>query len=158
MRNTENVKSWYGLIATFFTVGCYSKMPGTLGSIAACIIWIAARGLPWQIISLTFLLGWVAADKYEKESGKTDPGEVVIDEVVGYWLSAFGLNIGFALPALLAFRVIDITKPFPVSAAEKLPGGFGIMADDIVGGIIVNLLLRLLDWKFFGGTFFGLGI
>lgn len=119
MAVTKEVKSWYGIIATFFTVGCYTKMPGTMGSIAACAIWIAARGLPWQVIALTFIVGWVAADKYERETGKADPGEVVIDEVIGYWLAAFGLHIGFAVAALLAFRVIDIIKPFPVNAAEN---------------------------------------
>lgn len=153
MEITKNVKSWYGIIATFFTVGCYTKMPGTIGSIAACIIWIAAHGLPWQVIALTFLIGWVAADKYEREVGRTDPGEVVVDEVVGYWLAAFGLPLTFALPALVAFRIIDITKPFPVCTAEKIPGGLGIMMDDVVGGIIVNILLQIFAWLFLGMPF-----
>jgi phosphatidylglycerophosphatase A len=51
------------------------------------------------------------------------------------------------------FRVVDIIKPFPVRNMEKLPGGFGIMADDVCGGIMVNALLRALEWLFFNGGF-----
>lgn len=146
MKITKNVKSWYGMTATFFTVGCFSKCPGTLGSIAACMLFIAFRGIPWQIIALTFAVGCVAADMYEKSSGTTDPGEVVIDEVVGYWISAYGFDMTYAIVALGLFRMIDILKPFPVNKAEKLPGGFGIMADDVVGGVIVNIVLHAVAY------------
>lgn len=148
---TKAVKSWYGMIATFFTLGCFSRMPGTVGSMAACVIWLAFGGVPCWAILLVIVLGCIAADKYEKESGRTDPGECVIDEVAGYWISAYGLGMNFAVVALFAFRIIDILKPFPVNKAEKLPGGIGIMADDIVGGVIVNLLLRLLYGFFVQG-------
>ena len=63
----------------------------------------------------------------------------------------YGLPSGFFLPALFLFRVVDILKPFPINTAEKLPGGWGIMADDIVGGIIVNLILMLIRWLYLGG-------
>lgn len=139
------------MIATFFALGCFSRMPGTIGSMAACVIWLAAGGVPLWVILPVIAVGCVAADKYEKESGRTDPGECVIDEVAGYWISAYGLGMNFAVVALFAFRIIDILKPFPVNKAEKLPGGIGIMADDIVGGVMVNLLLRALYWFFVQG-------
>jgi len=63
----------------------------------------------------------------------------------------YGMPSGFFLPALFLFRVVDILKPFPVNASEKLPGGWGIMADDIVGGILVNLLLTFIRWLYIGG-------
>lgn len=144
MKITKQIKSWYGIIATFFCAGCLPKCPGTFGSIAACALWIAFRGIPWQIILLTFALGVVAADKYERQSAKKDPGEVVVDEVVGYWISAYGFDMSLAIVALVLFRIVDILKPFPVKTAEKLPGGIGIMADDIIGGIMVNILLHVL--------------
>lgn len=148
MKITPEMKTWYGLIATFGTVGSFTKMPGTMGSIVACIAWIALGSVPLWFIILTAIVGTYAADLYEKNSGHEDPSECVIDEVVGYWISCIGFDISFAIAALFLFRIIDITKPFPVNKMEKLPGGFGIMADDIVGGIIVNLMLRGLQWLF----------
>lgn len=148
MLNNE-MKTWYGIIATFGTLGRYTRMPGTVGSIVACIIWITCGGLPWWVIAVVAVAGTIAADKYEKECGRTDPGEVVIDEVIGYWISCWGLGIAYAVVALFTFRIVDITKPFPISKMEKLPGGIGIMADDMLGGVIVNLILRAVHWVFF---------
>ena len=149
MKMTPEIKTWYGLVATFGTVGRFTKMPGTMGSIAACAVWLAAGTLPLWVIALTALIGTVAADLYEKNSGREDPGEVVIDEVVGLWLACWGLPVSYAIAGLVLFRIIDITKPFPVCTMEKLPGGIGIMADDIVGGIISNLLIRGIQWLLF---------
>lgn len=145
------MKTWYGLIATFGTLGRFTKMPGTIGSIAACLIWIACGGIPWYVIIAVAVIGTAAADKYEKACGRTDPGDCVIDEVVGCWISSLFFPVSYAIVSLFLFRIIDIVKPFPVSKTEKLPGGVGIMADDITGGIIVNLLIRLLRWIFFEG-------
>lgn len=148
---TPEMKTWYGFIATLGTIGRFSRMPGTLGSFAACVVWLACGGLPWWVIAAVAVAGTVAADKYEKSAERTDPGEVVVDEAVGYWISAFGLGQSYAIVALFLFRIIDITKPFPIKKMEKLPGGLGIMADDMLGGLIVNLLIRLLHWFFFAG-------
>ena len=151
MEIAKAVKSWYGMVATLCGLSCFSRMPGTIGSMAACVAWLAFKGIPLWITALTAVVGCVAADKYEKACGREDPGECVIDEVVGYWISAYGFSMNFAVAALFAFRIIDIVKPFPVSRADKVRGGFGIMLDDIVGGIIVNLLLRAVYWLFYGG-------
>lgn len=149
MTKTAEMKTWYGMIATLGTLGSYSKMPGTLGSIAACAVLLACRGIPlWAIVAVS-VIGAIAADKYARVSGREDPSEVVIDEVAGYWVSCWGLDLSFAIAGLLFFRIIDITKPFPVRQMEKLPGGVGIMADDIVGGVMVNLLMRAIYWFFF---------
>ena len=148
---TDEMKTWYGMIATVGTLGRFSKMPGTLGSIAGTAIWLAAGGLPLWVIAAAAVAGCAAADRYEKAAGRTDPGEVVVDEVVGVWISSWGLELSYAIVALFLFRLVDITKPFPVKNFEKIPGGAGIMADDIAGGVIVNLLLRALTWFFFAG-------
>lgn len=145
----KEMKTWYGLIATLGTLGRYTKMPGTIGSITACAIWMICGGLPWWIIAVVAVTGTIAADKYEKACGRTDPGEVVIDEVVGCWISCLGLSITYAVVALFTFRIVDITKPFPINKTERLPGGLGIMADDMLGGVIVNIILRILHWMFF---------
>lgn len=151
MIKTPEMNTWPGFIATLGTLGSYSKMPGTLGSIVACVVLIACRGIPLWVIAVVAVIGTVAADKYSRASHREDPGEVIIDEVVGYWVSCWGMDLTFAIAGLFLFRIIDITKPFPVGQTEKLPGGIGIMADDIVGGVMVNLLMRGIYWAFFLG-------
>lgn len=145
------MKTWYGMMATFGTLGRFSKMPGTLGSVAACVIWIAFGGLPIWAIASVAILGTIAADRYEKAVEREDPPEVVIDEVAGCWTACWGFDPTYAIVGLFLFRIIDITKPFPVRQMEKLPGGIGIMADDIAGGIMANLLIRAMRWFFYEG-------
>ena len=145
------MKTWYGMTATLGTLGRFSSMPGTLGSMAACLVWLAFGGLPLWVIAAVIVIGTIAADKYEKITEREDPPEVVIDEVAGCWIACWGLEPTYAIVGLFLFRIIDITKPFPVKQMENLPGGIGIMADDRVGGIMANLLLRGITWLFFKG-------
>ena len=145
------MKTWYGMISTLGTLGRFSKMPGTLGSMAACVVWIAFGGLPIWAIAAVAVIGTIAADKYEKAVDREDPPEVVIDEVAGCWTACWGFEPTYAIVGLFLFRIIDITKPFPVKETERLPGGIGIMADDIAGGIMANLLLRGMTRFFFSG-------
>ena len=163
MTLTPQMKTWYGQIATVGTIGRFSKMPGTLGSIAGSVLWLISGGLPLWAIAAAAVVGCVAADRYERavrleNPDREDPGDCVIDEVVGVWIASWGFDLSYAVVALFLFRIIDITKPFPVSFFDRLPqhfkgvpGGVGIMADDIVGGIIVNLLLRFIHWLLFAG-------
>ncbi|MEG1642430.1 MAG: phosphatidylglycerophosphatase A [Synergistaceae bacterium] len=153
MELNKEMKTWYGLIATFGTIGRYTKMPGTIGSIIACAIWITAKSMPAWVIIAVAIIGTIAADKYEKKSGHIDPSEVIIDEVIGCWISCFGFGLNYSIVALFLFRIIDISKPFPVKQMEKLPGGLGIMADDVIGGVIVNLLIRALQWLYLANGF-----
>lgn len=146
---TPEMKTWYGMIATAGTIGRFSKMPGTLGSIAGSALWILSGGIPIWIIAAVAAVGCVAADRYEKAAERDDPGEIVIDEVVGVWTASFGFDMTYALSALFLFRIVDIVKPFPVSRLDRIRGGFGIMADDLAGGIIVNILLRFTHWLLF---------
>jgi phosphatidylglycerophosphatase A len=149
----SNLRTWYGLTATVCGAGYISKMPGTIGTLIAMLILILAGGINNFVLIAVILLGTYAADAYARANGREDPGEVVIDEVAGYWTSMLGLGVSYAVIAFFLFRVIDILKPFPVRNMERLPGGIGIMADDICGGIIVNLLMRLLSWLFFSDGF-----
>ena len=146
---TPEMKSWYGLVATAGTIGRFTRMPGTIGSIAGSAVWLFAGGVPLWAIAAVAALGCVAADKYEKAAERDDPGEVVIDEIVGVWIASWGFDMTYAVPALFLFRIIDIVKPFPVSRFDRIPGGVGIMADDIAGGVIVNILMRFIYWLLF---------
>ncbi|MDR3279374.1 MAG: phosphatidylglycerophosphatase A [Synergistaceae bacterium] len=159
----KNVLTWYGLIATVGGVGTFSKMPGTLGSAVGLAIFFIMGRVDLYLLAAVVALGTVAADKYARETGGEDPGEVVIDEVAGFWVSVLGFDMSFAIVGFFLFRIVDILKPFPVRNMERLPGGIGIMADDLCGGLVVNILLRFLWWLFFSGGFdiiygfFGMG-
>ena len=89
-------------------------------------------------IALAMVLGVPAATIVERESGRTDPGFVVIDEVAGQWIALLGSPADWrhGLIALVLFRLFDITKPFPVRRFERLPGGWGIVFDDVAAGLV----------------------
>ena len=151
-----------GMIATVFGLGKAVKVaPGTAGSFVAAV---AAIFLPFgarlaAIVVLTFVGVW-AAGVYEKAVGRTDPGEVIIDEVVGQLIATVGHIAGtgyhdssarYFIACFILFRFFDILKPWPINACEKAPGGLGIMLDDIVGGFMAGLLLFALRKIFVEG-------
>ena len=144
--------SWYGLVSTCFGLGFVSRMPGTVASFAAVIFALLIPVNP-VIIMLTAGLGIFSSGVYARITGKEDPGEIVIDEVVGMWIALYGQGPGLFVPAFGLFRILDIVKPFPVRNLERLPGGIGIMADDIAAGILANLILRGTCWLLFSGKF-----
>lgn len=144
-------------IATFFNVGRFPLAPGTLASLVTAAIFYAANALfspsiyaQLASIVLIFLLGIPIAGKAERDFGRQDPGQIVIDEVAGQMLSLLWLPLSIPLygAGFLLFRFFDIVKPFPVRAADRLHGGFGIMLDDIVAGLyalgVLHLLIALL--------------
>jgi phosphatidylglycerophosphatase A len=94
--------------------------------------------------------GVLAAGHVARRVGLEDPGIVVVDEVLGMWLSLLGLPFHpvSVILGFLLFRGLDVVKPYPAAQLEHLPGGLGIMADDVAAGLYANLLLRvfLLVW------------
>ena len=104
---------------------------------------------------MIFVTGGLAATRAEILLGRTDPGEVVIDELAGVWIALLPLGAGqWSWPGLVwafaLFRLFDIWKPWPVHASENwLPAGWGIMLDDILAGLMAMccmLVLRALGW------------
>jgi len=124
--------------------------PGTMGSIVAIILApfiFLPLSLPWKILclGLLFVLGSLACSRAEKLLTKKDPGELVLDEVLGQWLTILPYSdlrwweLGLAL---IFFRFFDILKPWPIRASEDwLPGGFGIMLDDVLAGLCAMIVL-----------------
>jgi phosphatidylglycerophosphatase A len=141
-------------IATGFFSGYSPFAPGTAGSAVGLLLYFALvrASLPVQvgICTAVFFLGVFTASHVARKVGLEDPGIVVVDEVLGMWLSILGLPFTPLVATLgfLLFRVLDVVKPYPASALEHLPRGWGIMADDVAAGLYANLLLRvfLLVW------------
>jgi phosphatidylglycerophosphatase A len=150
---------WAWAVATFFGAGLGKPGPGTWGSVAAVLLWAAyawgAHPSPPALlfallagILVTLILGIPAATIAARESGREDPGFVVIDEVTGQWIALLGSPADWkhALIALILFRLFDITKPFPARQLERWPGGWGIVFDDVAAGLYalgVASLLRI---------------
>ena len=142
------------LIGTWFYLGYFPKGPGTAGSLGALLVGIPlALYLEWPAAAFALLalalLGpaiW-AADRMAREGGSKDPQIVVVDEVVGQWIALAGaplLNWQYILGAFVLFRLFDIWKPWPVSWADRsIAGGLGVMADDMLAGLLAGLLLVL---------------
>lgn len=137
------------LLATWFGCGYSPIAPGTVGAAAAVAIayvlgWGRAQNLAAGV--LVGLIGIWAAGIEARSTNKKDPGQVVIDEVAGQWITLAGvatltwksLLLGFVL-----FRLFDIWKPVPVRQLERLPDGTGIVADDLMAGVYGAVVLYL---------------
>jgi phosphatidylglycerophosphatase A len=154
---SEKKTLWAWAIGTFFGAGLLKPGPGTYGSTAALLLWYAAAhvfhptphalaiGTILAAILVT-LIGIPAATIVAHESGREDPGHVVIDEVAGQLIALIALPAlpGYALLGLFLFRFFDILKPWPIRRFERLPGGTGIMLDDVAAGLFAFLLAQIL--------------
>jgi phosphatidylglycerophosphatase A len=143
------------VIATWFYLG-YSPAPGTAGSLGGLAVawalyrWAGFGSWALGLLGVLFLAPAIwAANTVARESGLKDPQIVVVDEVVGLWLTLAGaarLNWKSWLLAFALFRVFDIFKPPPVRQFEKLPGGTGIVMDDVAAGVCAALVLYAAGW------------
>jgi phosphatidylglycerophosphatase A len=141
-------------VATGFGSGYSPIAPGTAGSLVGLLLFWPLRRLPAPVVvavvAASFFLGTAAAASVARRIGVEDPGIVVVDEVVGMWTSLLFLpfTVGTAAVGFLLFRVMDVLKPYPARQLEDLPGGWGIMCDDLMAGVYANLALRvaLLVW------------
>jgi phosphatidylglycerophosphatase A len=143
------------LLATWGGVGYAPAAPGTFGSLAAMLMayLLLRTGLPaWSLAVAAALVFWPAcwaAGLIERESAKTDPSEVVVDEVVGQWLVLAAidpLRWQHWLAAFLLFRFFDVAKPYPIRRFERLPGGYGVLADDAAAGLCAMIVVAGFRW------------
>ncbi len=144
------------LLATWFGCGYAPIAPGTAGSLGALTValvlwrWLEWGPLYYGVLALLFLLPAVwSAGVAARVTNQKDPGLVVIDEVVGQWVTLAGashLNWKSWIAAFILFRVLDIWKPAPVRQLEALPAGTGIVADDVMAGLYGALVLWLAGW------------
>jgi phosphatidylglycerophosphatase A len=130
--------------ATWFGCGLAPVAPGTFGSAGALVaipLWVAMGWAPWTLailaLALTPLSIW-SATVTAKSAGRKDPGLIVIDEVLGQWLTLAGaatLDLKTVAAGFFLFRLLDIVKPWPARQFESLPDGTGIVADDLMAGV-----------------------
>lgn len=148
------------LVATSFGVGFLPVAPGTWGALLAILLWLplylwcSAAVTFWVTLSATVVYaaaGTWASTESEKYWGK-DPVAACADETVGQWISLLPLSAGAAVcpwweiaVSLALFRFFDIFKPLGIRSMEKFPGGWGMMADDILAGLYSAALLMLLN-------------
>jgi phosphatidylglycerophosphatase A len=138
------------LIATGLGSGYSPFAPGTAGSALGLLLFWPLSRLPLAAqIALTVALtalGIAAATRVARRVGLEDPGIVVVDEVVGQWITLIALPLTplTAAAGFFLFRVMDVVKPWPARQLEHLRAGYGIMADDVMAGIYAQLALRVL--------------
>jgi phosphatidylglycerophosphatase A len=139
------------LLATGFGSGYAPLVPGTAGTLVGIPLYLLFSAMPWPLWLITIIafacLAWVVSDEAERLFGQKDAQRIVIDEIAGFQWSLFLIEptalhvvLGFLL-----FRLFDILKPFPARLfQDRLPGGLGVVADDLAAGIYANSVLQLL--------------
>lgn len=135
------------LLATVGGVGYAPIAPGTFGSAAGLVVWWllpASDTAQAAAIAVVFIVGTWGSHVAERHFARADPGQVVIDEVLGMLITLFMNPVGWAgaLAAFFLFRVFDVIKPYPANRLEQLHGGVGVMADDAMAAVYANLVLR----------------
>jgi phosphatidylglycerophosphatase A len=152
--DTKTDRTFGGKTAVFLGTVCYiGKIPfapGTFGSLPGLLFAFYISGAPFPVAA-GIVLAFVAvairiSGKAEEALGRKDPPSVVIDETAGMTVSLLGLPLDFFSGAagFILFRALDILKPWPIRKFERIPGGSGIVFDDLIAGVMTNLILRFL--------------
>jgi phosphatidylglycerophosphatase A len=148
-------------VCTFGGVGYSPIAPGTAGSAAGLVVYAALRlGGASPLAEAILIAAVVAAGIWsgtiaERHFGTSDPGPGVIDEVAGMLVTLYLLPAGWivAIAGFFLFRVLDVLKPFPAQRLERLHGGLGMMADDLMvaiyGNLVLHVAMRLVPGLFF---------
>jgi len=152
MRSPSLIANAANALATGFGAGYSPIAPGTAGTLVGLALFWPVSGLgavaQLAVLAVMFAASVASADSTARRTGLKDPSIVVIDEVIGIWVSLAWLpwSPAVVVAAFLIFRVLDVVKPPPARGFEALPGGWGIVLDDVMAGIYTNLLVRAGLW------------
>ena len=142
------IARWF---STVFKIGYLPIAPGTWGSLAAFALWFLIIESISTITFITlivviFAFGIYTSSITEKDLGKKDPSVIVVDEWVGQWIALLFLpkSLLWGLVAFALFRLFDIWKPYPIKTLDKMSSGWGIMLDDVLGGIYALIVLSII--------------
>jgi phosphatidylglycerophosphatase A len=147
------INSFEKFIGSGFFTGYFPVASGTVGSVAAVVIYLIPGFEQLVVIVpatlVTIFYGIYIGTKFEAEYGK-DPAQCTIDEVAGTWISLIALpkTIGIIIATFLLWRILDIIKPPPARNLERLKGGLGIMIDDVISGIYTLIIMHLVVYLF----------
>lgn len=147
-------------LATLWGLGRLRPGPGTWGTFAG-LVWFTVAYIPsgpwWAVApaALLILLAVWVCNEAEFRSGRTDPPEVVLDEFVAVPLCFLGLHHAYSGPgawiifvgAFILFRILDIVKPLGIRSLQRLPGGLGVVADDLAAALVTCGCLHVLVWQ-----------
>ena len=167
----KSISFWHpaSLISTCFGVGKIPFAPGTFGSLAGVLLFFYLPAMSMILLPILTVLGYVSIKKYNEITGSGDASEIVVDEVVGQWIT-FALGVGIVklighnpylsercdvcfviayLICFVAFRFFDIVKPGPVGWADRnVKGAWGVMLDDIIAGVLAGITSALVFLAF----------
>ncbi|WOH37504.1 phosphatidylglycerophosphatase A [Thalassotalea fonticola] len=144
-----NIKNPVHFLALGFGSGLSPKAPGTMGTLAAIPLYLLCSQLSLNaFIAITIFISiigiWIC-DKASKDAGVHDHGAIVWDEIAGFFITMIAVPATWQsiIVGFIFFRILDIAKPWPISIADKkVGGGFGIMLDDIIAGILACVLMH----------------
>lgn len=167
MKTISRISTTFGretsrLLASFFYLGYLPVAPGTMGAVGGMLLYLAihifdpeflltpVKGGYVVFMGVFFIVGVVVSHRGEKIWGEPDSPCIVIDEAFSFFITMFMLPFSFValVAGLVLNRIFDIAKPPPTDVAESLPGGLGVMMDDVVAGCYSHICLRLLLWLF----------
>lgn len=139
------------ILGTWFGAGLSPWVPGTCGSLTAVpVVLLSGAGTGWSLgisVAVALTAFW-SADRCQELLGSKDPSQVVIDEVIGMLVTLFLVPLSWLTIGLgfFLFRLFDVVKPWPVRQSERLRGGLGIVADDMLAGLYAHLTLTGILW------------
>ena len=156
MKPVKVEPNWFNpihLLALGFGSGAAPKAPGTWGTLAAVLIyWPLSQLSPDHyllMLLVTSVMGIYICGQTARDLGVHDHGSIVWDELVGFWITMFAAPVGWVwvVVGFVLFRFFDIIKPWPISWIDKkITGGFGIMLDDVIAGVMAAVVLQGIAW------------
>ena len=140
-------KNFIVLLASGFGLGLIPKAPGTFGTLLGLVLAVLFPDNIFLITGIAVLGIWICQEA-EKTLQEHDSPKIVVDEIAGYLIAVYTWDGIYLIIGFLLFRFLDILKPAPINRLQKLPGGLGVMADDLAAGLITNIIMKAAVFVF----------